>query len=746
MLALAGLLPGLLPGAAAAASGSGPSTTTSNRAPADPDQPLRIDLDTLSPAVVPQRGPVQVTGLVTNVSEETWTAVNLYVFSSARPLTTDDELADAVETDPGAAVGARVVDPGTFEVIGDLQPEESSGFTLRVPRSALDIPQGEPGVYWFGVHALGTTVDGRDQVADGRARTFLAQLDQQSPQLPVSLVLPLRRPVVHTPDGSLARVEAWTRLLEPGGRLRAQLDFGSLGSDRALTWMVDPAVLDAVDQLARGNPPRSIAPTRPPPGTSEGGASPSDAASNRPASPNADEDGSGGPGGDGSGGGDASGGSSGGSGSGAASPLERRAAELADEWGLRARPLLGQGEVLALPYADLDVAGALVHQPGAYARALSFSAGGLSRAGLASTPVFAPPDGRSDAETLDALKEDTTVLLSEQAVQDGGRSGAPVRDILGRDVVLIDEASAAGGPGPDRALSTVQVRQRLLAETALRSLAGDDSPLATVLPRRWVPDDPRGFFLGIEDAPWIRLATLGAATAGLAEQTDPALLVYPEQAALEQVGALNFAAVQSLTDTGALLETVLTRNAAVGAAVAQEALSGASYAARNRPVFWRRLTWRAEASISDQLGRVRVEAPPSVTLSSEEGKFAARVLNDLDEPVTVRIEARTDDLIEISAPESISLTPGERTSVLLTASTSRIGLHDVQLVVTAPSGVALGSRADLPIRSAQVSWIIWVVIAVGGAVLVGAIVVRLARRLRSGRDVGRGSAAAEGAE
>ena len=61
----------------------------------------------------------------------------------------------------------------------------------------------EAGVYWFGVHALGNTDAARDGVADGRARTFLPLVPaaEARPPLPTALVLPLRRPVHHAPDG-----------------------------------------------------------------------------------------------------------------------------------------------------------------------------------------------------------------------------------------------------------------------------------------------------------------------------------------------------------------------------------------------------------------------------------------------------------------------------------------------------------------------------------------------------------------
>ena len=47
---------------------------------------------------------------------------------------------------------------------------------------------GEPGVYWIGVHALGSNADGRDLVADGRARTFIPLVTKDQAKRTVDVV------------------------------------------------------------------------------------------------------------------------------------------------------------------------------------------------------------------------------------------------------------------------------------------------------------------------------------------------------------------------------------------------------------------------------------------------------------------------------------------------------------------------------------------------------------------------------
>mgnify|MGYP006202715835 CR=1 FL=1 len=128
-----------------------------------------------------------------------------------------------------------------------------------------------------------------------------------------------------------------------------------------------------------------------------------------------------------------------------------------------------------------------------------------------------------------------------------------------------------------------------------------------------------------------------------------------------------------------------------------------------------------------------VRAPRAVTLSSSSGRFAATISNDLAHPVTVKVQAVSDRPLEIVGPDEIEVAANSRTSVLLQARTDRLGVHNVQLLVTDVDGVPLGSTDSLPIRSAQVSEIIWVILGAGVALLFGANAARLVRRLLGAR-------------
>src|SRR5262245_12240386 len=164
--------------------------TRAERARAEDDAPLSVSIDQLSPSTIPATGSVRVSGFVTNDDTETWSTINVRPFISTTPLTTPDQLAEAAALPPDAIVGERINDERHKDFMEELAPGESMPYTVSVPRKLLHV--STPGVYWFGVHALGENAEGRDDIADGRARTFLPLVPDGRPgEEPASIVIPL---------------------------------------------------------------------------------------------------------------------------------------------------------------------------------------------------------------------------------------------------------------------------------------------------------------------------------------------------------------------------------------------------------------------------------------------------------------------------------------------------------------------------------------------------------------------------
>lgn len=720
------------PPAPSATNAAGPTN-----AAAESTTPLRVELDVIDPGHLPREGVLRVTGTVTNDDEDPWDQVNLYTILDDDPIDDSAELEAATLVAEEVPVGDRITREGTEARVPGLDPGESAEFSLAVPSEVLVERVGgadaEPGVYWFGVHALGSGPDGRDDVADARARTFLPLLPRQvADPVRTSIVIPLRRPVDRLPDGSLTDVEAWSVKLGPGGRLRRRLSFGAASGAAPVSWLLDPAVLDAAAQLAAGNEPFRL--TTP---EETGGAPPGSSSPDPSTTPAPSEGGSATAEADAPGPGDAEP-------SGDASPAPAddtdptatRTAARALRWLDRFSATVGGDEILTLPYGDLDVAGALDHDPDAYLAARRYPTPVLrslgSGTGTALVPTVAPPSGYLPPGTPAALSEldDGSLLLGTDAMIDGQAPSVVLVD--GRPVVLASRGAAAGGPGPTERRSTLAVRQRVLSEAVLRLIADDESepdPLVVVMPAGWPADAAADFFAGLR-VPAVELSTLSDNGTRTSVRAEPSELRYPARERDRELGRAIFAASASLRAAGDTLQSLLQRPSEIATSVTGVALSSVSYFDRRTRRRSRSALVATRGWVRDRLGAVTIDAPPGVTLSGTTGSFSATVANDLDEPVVVRVAGRAAQGITVPVSAPLELAPRSRATVQLEVSDVEPGVHNVALRLIGDDGRALPASDLVPIRSAQVSNVIWVILAVGVGLLAVAIALRAGRRLR----------------
>ncbi|MGY2701185.1 DUF6049 family protein [Nocardioides sp. HB32] len=668
--------------------------------------PLAVSIDSLAPSVIPKRGPVTVTGTVTNRDDETWTDISVYAFVSATPMTTASELADAAAIGPSQPVGDRILDTGSYDdTIGELAPGESRQYSLEVSHAVLASHiSGGPGVYWFGAHALGFNAEGGDSNADGRARTFLPLVPPTDKSVDTALVIPVRGLVTHAPDGSIGSLDRWNEQLAPGGSLRSLVDLGVAAGSRPVSWLVDPSVVDAARRLAAGNPGRSLEPTVGE-APDEGGASGSPSPSPSPSSGTEDDDSD-------------------------LSASAAAAAGAATDWLERLHEGLQGGEILSLPYGDVDVAASAAHDRRVYRQARKRSAGDLQPWGLPTTPAVSSPTGYLDTAGIRSVESAATLLLTDRMF---GPHAPAVAHAAGHTVGVTSSGAVAGGPGPDDRLAPLAVRQRILSEAAIRVLTPGRKPLIVVFPPTWSPDEVSGFWEGL-DVDWLNLTTVADAMQREGTDVPADRLDYPGNQAKLELDPASFAAADDLVQAGDSLQNLLTRNDQVATEVRDEAMTDLSYSSRLRPDSARASADQSRTWIESKLRSVTVDAPKAVILSSGSGRFAATVTNKLDQPVSVKIQAISDAPLRISVPgETIDLGPERSTTVLLNASSSAIGIRNVTLLLTDTDGVPLGSSDDVPIRSNRVSNVIWLILGTGVALLFGAIVVRLFRRVRAAR-------------
>ena len=695
----------------AGATGAGAAAPASIRAADEADAtPLRVTMTRLTPSTIPSRGRITISGVVENLSEDDWTDVNVSPFISTEPLTTRDELAEAAATSADTSVGERLPDTDVQVPLGDLAPGRRTTFTIEMDVDSLPIT-GAPGVYWIGVHALGATSEGRDAVADGRARTFIPLVPRDVARrrtVPVSVVLPLRDRARRAVDGSLNGPARWVNLTRPEGRLSRLADFAATAGTAPVTWLLDPAVLDALQDFGRGNPPLTLGP----PQASTGG----------------DEEGDGGDGGDGEDPGSSP------SPSPAPAPVSGAPSEAQQA---RANTVLEallattrSDTVLNLGYADPDAVSLVRRGPNLLRRADDLSSLSLQSYNLIGTPVVAPPQGYFDPELLASIPADHLMLLS-----DHGDLEQPAVSRLGtgQELVLGDQRAATGGPSPTLPRTALPMRQRILAEAALEATKGAAPvrPIVVTLPPRWNPGTywrDSDFFGGLQ-VPWVRLAPVPRG----ATETYEGELPYPKAQLAQEVRASNVAATRTLAHTANVLDHLLANDNDVSARLTGAALQASAYSAKPVLGLAAAQVLDLDARTRAQMARVEVTGTDFVTLSGGSGSLTVTLVNGLEQPITVGLQARTDSSdVTVQAPEPVDMQPGQRTTLRLQVK-SRVGVHEVTLFPVTTEGERAGTPLTFSLRTSQVGRLIWYIIAAGGVLLAVMIVRRIVLRIRHNR-------------
>ncbi|MEV4335812.1 DUF6049 family protein [Streptomyces sp. NPDC049590] len=244
LLTGAPLLAGLLQLPAAAPAQAASSDTVS------------VSLDSFSPSAPTDGDTLTVSGTVTNDGKQAVTDAHVGLRVGPQ-LTTRSDI-DSVarhSDDPQAGTGAEVGDKYE-EKFDKLAPGVTEHFSISVPVDKLDL--GDDGVYELGVALSGETSAQPWSRVLGIQRTFLPwQPSNADTKTRTTFLWPLLSTVhmtAKTGAGDLQTPEFLdddlAKDLVPGGRLAQMVD---LGKDLDVTWVIDPDLLASVDAMAVGN-------------------------------------------------------------------------------------------------------------------------------------------------------------------------------------------------------------------------------------------------------------------------------------------------------------------------------------------------------------------------------------------------------------------------------------------------------------------------------------------------------------
>jgi hypothetical protein len=652
--------------------------------------PLTVTITSISPSTLVPGEPVSVSGTITNHDTAAWTEVRTYLVLSPTPLTSEQQMSEALGSDPASDVGPRIIETRpnqSWDEIRSLPAGQSASYALDIPYRQLGI-SGQAGVYWLAVHVIGTHPDGtRPGTADARARTFIPLVTEvPKPKLHVAVVWPIVSPVRQRGSGTLLD-DRLGALMEPDGRLDRMVSMGRTAQG-PLTWLIDPAVLRAAHAMARGYQINGVEP------------------------------------GDGR--------------SSEASPGEH-----SDAGRVFADNLVEAAtgrQQYALPFGDMDV-GAVVH---AHRGQLLATATATSQQVLADNGILAatlnwPPGGEADKAMVLAASRTGSLasMLSSDALPEWSPSTGSLIDVQGLGTsartVVYDPSVFEGGPGPGDVNSALQVRQRLLSEAALAVLSGDPpTSLVVVAPRPWDPGpdwSTADFFSGL-DVPWLRLTSLDD-TLNQRPASYTGQLTYSAGNALVELKPSLVDSVSRLRRASTTLTELLTNSEHVKSSYDRMTSLDLSVDWRNQAATVAELIARQTAHARGRLAHLSVQSAQSVTLSSSNGRFPVTVSNGLDRAVTVALSANpADPALELTVPKPVTIEAGQRVQLQVQARSDRVGLTTVSVRLQTSDGRRFGNIRQLSVRTTQYGVVGWIIVGAGCAVLFGTATRRIVRRIR----------------
>lgn len=665
---------------------------------------VTVTLTGLTP-VVPQPGDdLRVSGVVTNTTGDRVTDVQVRLRVSPTPVRNRAEIADILD---GAAGRTGVAVEGTrTDVARSLEPGATAAFSLEVPVDDLALSRATNEVVVIGVESISST-GGDAPAQSGFTRTFLPWFpapDKVDPTRVVWLWPLTTRPARVTNDVFLD--DHLGDEVASGGRLSHLLDAAAEAPD-TVSWVVDPALLESVVDMSDGYSIRTEDGTLVP-GTQ---------------------------------------------GPAAAAWLER----LRD---LTAGTLTTGAEVTASAYADPDVVA--LHRAGldvdislaaTTARAVPDAVLGRPVAG----GLAWPPNGLTDDGTLDVLRASgaRVVVLSSSmlpptpavpytpsAAVELAAGGSPLRAAAFDPTI----SSLVAVPTPTTKKpddDPVGRRQQVLAELAMVSLQLPQVSRTLVVapPMGWATDVATGKELveAIADSPWSTSQRLDALVSGRASAVPRGRADYPASARKAELTRSYLQSVARTRDSLAGLRAVapdVPSSGSTGTEGFESALTRAESAAwRDDRAGGRRLVTVLTRQVDAQIAQVRVLSRAPVTLPGDSGVIPVTVANDLDRPARVGVRLTGTPAVRFEAEDvaPVTLEPGQKRTLEVTARVVGTGEVDVDIVLLTPEGQEFGRPVRTEVRSAAYALAAqWVVIGLF-AVLIVLLGVNVVRRRRTAR-------------
>jgi len=683
---------------------------------------VSVGVQTITPLVLTDTGALQIAGVLRNTGLLPLTGVEVHLRVSTQPVGSRSELASLAA--PSVHQNGEIV---PVAVLRDSDPVPGGGtLAWSLKATAAQMGLTSPGVYPVAVEVVADDPTTGGRTTFGTARTFVPWDLTAARPTKVAVVWPVIGVPSRGPSGAPIGTVVQDEL---AGRLSAVL---AAAGGAHLTWMLDGDTLESVQQLA-DSVPASTGPT--PSGTASATASATGSATGGSATP--------------------TGPAASGAPSQAASPASAAAAA-ATRWLALLKGEVSSGQVLAVPFADPDlVATVRAGRAEDIAAANSLGSQVVSQVLDGAVPVTSsvawPADGTADRRTLGTLPTvgDTSVLLSSQFTATArpvttytpsaagpltGTSLTALVSDVGLSTLLVTPPGQLGGPA--------MARQRILAELALvtEELPSVQRSVVLVPPRRWTPNATyvRSVLEALGQVPWVQPVTLGDLLSGAAAGPVRARPLYPRVIARREIDPQQFEQVATGQESLDALDAITADPSVFRPTFTQALLRSESTLWRTERSAGLLYVHATVRSIGAVVGSVRVVQSGAVTLAARSGKIPVTVENGLAQAVTVGLSVAADPDVRLSVtqPAPQVIPAGQSRTFEVSAAATTNGSVELAVQLQTIGGQPYGSTVTFPVQITGFGEVAQVVVGAAFALLAVALVVRVARAIRSGSRPG----------
>jgi hypothetical protein len=275
----------------------------------------------------------------------------------------------------------------------------------------------------------------------------------------------------------------------------------------------------------------------------------------------------------------------------------------------------------------------------------------------------------------------------------------------------------------------------MLSEAALASLQSGIDPdsradAVTIIDPRWDPGSSTGAASldDVFDAPYVDEVTLDDLMNDRLTAYDGAV---PRRSDTKPIDLAQIAAAGEAASTTDLIGRITPDSTDVEARHAVDI-------AQVLGLRWRTMrdqgvaAARAAADRAERdLGRVSIEGPDAVTLSSSAGSFPVTITNDTDHPVRIGVEIDSSNpSLTVPDADAVDVAAGERQTLTVAVDMGQQSSATLSARMVTPDGEAFGDSAVFNVRSSRVGAALWVAIGLAAAF----VVVALGRRFRGSRQ------------